>query len=346
MLRRALNSVLGQSYRQVRVRVYDNASEDDTAEVVREYASRDSRVEYIRRAENIGAQANLASGVADVDTPLFSILCDDDTQLPGFYENGVKALQLHPEAMFYCGRTLVDHQILGTFRHASLTWPAGMYRPTEASVEHMIRDHFIVTGVLFRSEIRSSVGTFAEHASDKSYMISAAATAPFVVDEAERAVFTIHRRSFSGGISAEDDRSPHDAQYVLQILRDAVAGLSRTPFAAGPGSRLHGVLTRNARREVFYSAGFQSLPLGRWRILGAILDAAEELDMPLPERIGVRGLRAIGRLPVVRTAAARAIRAVTRMISARRSAAGRNPGFEAKVAAYLAIDCSDTTPFD
>ena len=53
-LRRAIMSVLKQTYRNVRVLVLDDASNDETEQVVHALATEDSRVQYVRHERNIG----------------------------------------------------------------------------------------------------------------------------------------------------------------------------------------------------------------------------------------------------------------------------------------------------
>lgn len=54
----ALDSILGQTYGDFELVVSDNASTDDTAEIVRDRAARDSRIRYVRQPVNIGIGNN------------------------------------------------------------------------------------------------------------------------------------------------------------------------------------------------------------------------------------------------------------------------------------------------
>jgi glycosyltransferase involved in cell wall biosynthesis len=54
----ALDSLLAQSFTDFELTISDNASTDATPAICRDYASRDSRIRYVRQAENRGAQAN------------------------------------------------------------------------------------------------------------------------------------------------------------------------------------------------------------------------------------------------------------------------------------------------
>lgn len=57
MLKRAIDSVLAQDYKNIEVIVSDNASTDGTDTLMQEYAN-DSRIIYIRNSENIGPVKN------------------------------------------------------------------------------------------------------------------------------------------------------------------------------------------------------------------------------------------------------------------------------------------------
>ena len=57
-LRKSIDCMLQQTYSDFELLISDNASNDRTQEICREYAQVDSRVRYIRQASNIGAARN------------------------------------------------------------------------------------------------------------------------------------------------------------------------------------------------------------------------------------------------------------------------------------------------
>jgi glycosyltransferase involved in cell wall biosynthesis len=57
-VRKAIESILSQTYPHFELLISDNASTDATSEICREYASRDARVYYVRQERNIGAIEN------------------------------------------------------------------------------------------------------------------------------------------------------------------------------------------------------------------------------------------------------------------------------------------------
>src|SRR5262249_1258282 len=80
MLRQSIQSVLAQTYPSFRLVVRDNASDDDTPEVVRAFG--DDRIHYVRSDVNVGAGGNITRLIELADTELVVILPDDDLLYP------------------------------------------------------------------------------------------------------------------------------------------------------------------------------------------------------------------------------------------------------------------------
>lgn len=96
-LRRALDSILSQTYRSIEVIVSDNASTDDTPDIVREYGKRDPRLRSVRQEENIGAANNYLFLLREARGKYFMWATDDDWYDQKFIEALVKELEAHPE---------------------------------------------------------------------------------------------------------------------------------------------------------------------------------------------------------------------------------------------------------
>jgi glycosyltransferase involved in cell wall biosynthesis len=71
LLRRAILSVLNQTFSAFQVCVYDDASNDNTQKVVTELAEADSRIKYYCHEQNIGVVENFNYGLKEVNTPFF-----------------------------------------------------------------------------------------------------------------------------------------------------------------------------------------------------------------------------------------------------------------------------------
>lgn len=100
MLRRAILSALNQTHSSVRVFVSDDASDDETSEVVRTLMGADSRISYFCHPENVGVLSNLKYIFSCITTPFFSILSDDDILDRQFYEHAMGVFKQYPEVKF------------------------------------------------------------------------------------------------------------------------------------------------------------------------------------------------------------------------------------------------------
>lgn len=197
LLRRAIDSVLDQTYPHFQVCVYDNASGDETAEVVAEYIQDDDRVSYIKHKKNIGACNNMIKGVESVNTDYYSLLNDDDFLLPDFYRNAMQAFERSPEAEFICSKTISADTINKKWNFRNKDWLPGFYRPSNIIASKMYYSHFTLTGVLWKTTSRQSLGVFGKNRDDRLYLTMAAASLPFVVIDDFGAVYTIHPQAFS-----------------------------------------------------------------------------------------------------------------------------------------------------
>jgi glycosyltransferase involved in cell wall biosynthesis len=221
LLRRAIQSVLQQTYPHFQVCVCDNASGDETASVVAELAKADPRVKYYCHAENIGAFANFQFGLNRVETPFFSILSDDDLVLPNFYETALSAFEGRADVML--SATDVIH--LGThdriLRMALEKWTPGFYYPPNGLMAVLDNGHSEWTGILFRKEVTKAVGLLDEATgkySDLDFALRIAARCPFVVTKRPCAVFNL---------STAHARAPHsfDSSWpgVIEMVRHLTA---------------------------------------------------------------------------------------------------------------------------
>lgn len=84
LLPRAIKSVLGQTFHDFELIVIDDASADDTAEVVRQIG--DDRIRYVQLAENGGQSRALNAGITQAQGEYISFLDSDDEWLPTYLE--------------------------------------------------------------------------------------------------------------------------------------------------------------------------------------------------------------------------------------------------------------------
>jgi glycosyltransferase involved in cell wall biosynthesis len=90
LLCEAIDSVLAQTHPDFALVVADNASTDDTPEVVGRY--RDERLKYVRRPDNVGLFENFQSSLREVESEYALIVCDDDVLRPGYLAAAIGVL--------------------------------------------------------------------------------------------------------------------------------------------------------------------------------------------------------------------------------------------------------------
>lgn len=107
LLGTAIESVLRQTYRRFTLIVSDNASTDDTADVVASF--RDRRLVYRPLEHNIGRAENMNRLIAMAETEFLLLLGDDDQLHPDHLSLTVGALQRWPSAgLAHSGCLVVD----------------------------------------------------------------------------------------------------------------------------------------------------------------------------------------------------------------------------------------------
>ncbi len=106
-LAEAVDSALGQTYPDLEILVFDNASTDNTPELMRTYD--DPRLTYFRETENVGFAGNVTRGIRAASGAFFMVLGADDILEPTFVETAVMRLRSAPDAqMLHGGAIWID----------------------------------------------------------------------------------------------------------------------------------------------------------------------------------------------------------------------------------------------
>src|SRR5262245_60937643 len=97
-LEHSLPAILNQSVRPLEVLVLDDASTDNSIEVIRRFASQNPLVRLVQNEQNLGVMPNLNKGVALARGDYVFIGSADDEVLPGLFEKSMRLLAQHPQA--------------------------------------------------------------------------------------------------------------------------------------------------------------------------------------------------------------------------------------------------------
>ena len=200
-LQRAMKSVLGQSYGNLQLSIFDNASGDETIDVVNNLTTNDPRIKYHCHSNNIGALANFRYAFERVDTPYFSILSDDDCLSMDLYKDAIDILESHPEVMFVILDVLKIDENANLLLCKESTNILKFYSKIDGFDEiHSGNIERTWTGMVFRKEVANvylEMDDRNDKGHDMRFLFRAASRYNFAYLSKVGAFFTLHNKSIS-----------------------------------------------------------------------------------------------------------------------------------------------------
>ena len=141
-LSESLEAILAQSYRPQEIIVLDDASTDNSVEVIERYANKEPTIQLIKAEVNQGVipQLNRLLKIAKGD--FFYAAAADDKILPGFLERTMQMFEAHPEAGLCSTRAIfidADGRNLGPL-HQPLVSKKSCFIPPQ-QVMSLLRKH-------------------------------------------------------------------------------------------------------------------------------------------------------------------------------------------------------------
>lgn len=288
LLRRAIASILAQTYPHFRVCVYDNASGDETGAVVEEFRRKDSRVEYLCRPTNIGMDGNFIDGANRVETPFFSFLADDDLMLPNFYEDAFKGFEGNPEAALSILPTVCISP-RGLILHVTnLHWPEGLVLPPEGMLSTLNLGNPGLQAMLIRKDVWDKFGGFDEAAgptAEYDFDLRVMARLPVVVCKEPGAIQVVHGGAFTSEAGLE---------FVWPCVPRIISKLTQN-MDLQPEIRKHAVekMTRWLRQGLLRLGVVKSIGHAKWEDAER---AAELLIQEFPEWGPGQTIRWVGKI--------------------------------------------------
>jgi glycosyltransferase involved in cell wall biosynthesis len=134
-LQRALESVLGQSERDLEVIVSDNASTDETPQVIALAATHDERIRYLRHETNRGLTANFNAVLEAARGQYVMVLADDDWLEEDYVARCRAMLEADSRLALVCG-SAVYHEPDGN------TFPGGDIDLLDSNPARRVRRYF------------------------------------------------------------------------------------------------------------------------------------------------------------------------------------------------------------
>jgi glycosyltransferase involved in cell wall biosynthesis len=257
LLHDSVGSALAQQGVDVRVLIIDDASGDGSADVARDIAATDSRVEVIEHKVNAGHIATYNEGLLDwCDADYASLLSADDVLTPGALRRAAELLDQYPSTGFAYGRSLrfTDSASLPHARTESKGWR--IYDGQEWLAKRFRDGNGCVTSpeVVVRTSLQKEIGGYRAdlpHTGDIEMWMRFAAHADVgYLRGVDQAYYRIHGGNMSHDVYTVDaglgDLEQRRAAYevLLEECRNRIAG----------SGELELKLRRKLAREALYRA--------------------------------------------------------------------------------------------
>lgn len=236
LLKRAINSVLNQTFSDFQICIYDNASDDETETIVKNFTQKDSRIKYHRHEKNIGMMQNYQFAFDRINTPYFHLLSDDDYLLPCFFETALDGLKKFPEAAISaCGILQINEN--GDFVANPLAkWKKeGLYAPQEGMLQMITAHRYPVpTGVLFQTKfaqnIKPELSSEIQIFWDPDYLIQIAARYPIVINKHHCGIYLVHANSFAFSIYSNIPDQPSNIEVFLKATSKVMKNIKNNAY--------------------------------------------------------------------------------------------------------------------
>jgi glycosyltransferase involved in cell wall biosynthesis len=208
MLKKVVQSILNQSFTNFQICIYDNASSDNTRDVVTEFIKNDTRVKYYCHKNNIGSINNFQFGLSRIKTKYFHFISDDDMILPDFFKTAIESMEKHPEAFFFAGSSINIRSTGEIFHVPILSWEReGLFVPPDGIVNMCNGNHPNWSAVLFKKEVLNEIGLLdldTKRASDLDFELRIGSIRPFVISKKPCSLFLSHSGSSCKTENAND----------------------------------------------------------------------------------------------------------------------------------------------
>jgi len=110
-IKEQIESILNQTYKNIRLIISDDCSKDITPEILEEYKQRDNRIEIYKQKENIGVVKNIEFLLKQVKSPYFMLADQDDYWLPEKIEKSFETLKKQNADLVFGDLEVVDENL-------------------------------------------------------------------------------------------------------------------------------------------------------------------------------------------------------------------------------------------
>ena len=110
-LKEQLDSILNQTYKNIRIIISDDCSKDTTPEILKEYQKKDDRIELHIQKNNLGVVKNIEFLLKQVKSPYYMLADQDDYWLPEKSEKSLEKLKEEKADLVFGDLEVVDKNL-------------------------------------------------------------------------------------------------------------------------------------------------------------------------------------------------------------------------------------------
>ena len=106
-----IDSILDQTYKNIRLIISDDCSKDSTPQILQEYAKKDDRIILNLQKQNLGVVKNIEFLLKQVTSPLYMLADQDDYWLPEKIEKSVEKMKKENADLVFGDLEVVDQNL-------------------------------------------------------------------------------------------------------------------------------------------------------------------------------------------------------------------------------------------
>lgn len=210
-IRETVKSVLDQSFKNFELIILDNASKDETSQIIQQF--NDPRIKLFSNIETVSAHQNWSAVVSMASAPWTKLLCADDILVPGSLEHVHGLIQKFPDVEIFAGtRNVINEQ--GCEVRGNKPFSNSQIRISQSElIDAVLKCGSNPIGesccITWKSELTNKTGLFSQNWKyfiDVDYWIRLAAFSDLVVTPVQVASFRISSNSWTSNIGMKSIR--------------------------------------------------------------------------------------------------------------------------------------------
>jgi glycosyltransferase involved in cell wall biosynthesis len=161
-LSQTLDCILNQDHTDIDVCVLDDASTDDSVEIIQKYCKLDSRVRLVENKSTLGLVKNWNQCLDVAIGPLVQLLLSDDLVDPNYLLVTSRIFDANPNIGFVAASCrYIDSN--GTIIHPGVSQPAKLYKAGDEAVSFLLTRSFPhVSSIIYQKKCFDHLGKFDE----------------------------------------------------------------------------------------------------------------------------------------------------------------------------------------